>query len=428
MQINIVPMERDMWNWEKYQKNALASYPVYCHDTIQEAFTAANSRNYNDALKLCSQLPHVQDDSAIQMLQGMCNIYRGDYPEGKRLFTALTEKFPEEKDYRIYLGLSDFLVFQIDDALKDFRRCFPPEEFNGDYYATYGEVLLVKGNVKQAREMFCRVVDYWHSTGDIRWLDPIEWSFTRILCLDVSVGRKKFEEDEELFFDFLDQVEMTTDRQYTLAMHVAALSELMEDNKWFRPIFMNFVERIREKGFLSEFEGTLDSAYPAMEYYESQDDNRLSSVMSKYLMFQTETQDMEDPDSMREETADMKAMAVAYKWFMCQYLPGHVEELEYVKDRYPHMYKIHEPFFQEVLDDPRGEADRILEELGPLGLSGPKKQVEDFLYGVYGDALKDTRKVGFTTLGTYRRNQPKVGRNDPCPCGSGKKYKNCCGR
>jgi preprotein translocase subunit SecA len=27
------------------------------------------------------------------------------------------------------------------------------------------------------------------------------------------------------------------------------------------------------------------------------------------------------------------------------------------------------------------------------------------------------------------RNQgPKVGRNDPCPCGSGKKYKKCCGR
>lgn len=28
----------------------------------------------------------------------------------------------------------------------------------------------------------------------------------------------------------------------------------------------------------------------------------------------------------------------------------------------------------------------------------------------------------------YRREQPKVGRNDPCPCGSGKKYKKCCGR
>ncbi len=29
---------------------------------------------------------------------------------------------------------------------------------------------------------------------------------------------------------------------------------------------------------------------------------------------------------------------------------------------------------------------------------------------------------------TVRRTMPKVGRNDPCPCGSGKKYKNCCGR
>lgn len=29
--------------------------------------------------------------------------------------------------------------------------------------------------------------------------------------------------------------------------------------------------------------------------------------------------------------------------------------------------------------------------------------------------------------GTYRRETPKVGRNDPCPCGSGKKYKRCCG-
>jgi preprotein translocase subunit SecA len=26
------------------------------------------------------------------------------------------------------------------------------------------------------------------------------------------------------------------------------------------------------------------------------------------------------------------------------------------------------------------------------------------------------------------RSGPKVGRNDPCPCGSGKKYKHCCGK
>ena len=28
----------------------------------------------------------------------------------------------------------------------------------------------------------------------------------------------------------------------------------------------------------------------------------------------------------------------------------------------------------------------------------------------------------------WHREEPKVGRNDPCPCGSGKKYKKCCGK
>ena len=32
------------------------------------------------------------------------------------------------------------------------------------------------------------------------------------------------------------------------------------------------------------------------------------------------------------------------------------------------------------------------------------------------------------TLEPVKRDKSKVGRNDPCPCGSGKKYKNCCGK
>jgi len=28
----------------------------------------------------------------------------------------------------------------------------------------------------------------------------------------------------------------------------------------------------------------------------------------------------------------------------------------------------------------------------------------------------------------FRRDTPKTGRNEPCPCGSGRKYKKCCGR
>jgi uncharacterized protein YecA (UPF0149 family) len=35
---------------------------------------------------------------------------------------------------------------------------------------------------------------------------------------------------------------------------------------------------------------------------------------------------------------------------------------------------------------------------------------------------------GYREVKQIKLEHPKVGRNDPCPCGSGKKYKKCCGK
>ena len=46
--------------------------------------------------------------------------------------------------------------------------------------------------------------------------------------------------------------------------------------------------------------------------------------------------------------------------------------------------------------------------------------------GSQGTPMAGNRTQG--PVGTIRNEGPKIGRNDPCPCGSGKKYKNCHGR
>ena len=52
----------------------------------------------------------------------------------------------------------------------------------------------------------------------------------------------------------------------------------------------------------------------------------------------------------------------------------------------------------------------------------PYRALEDlFLFSGYQDEDRGIRKP-------YVRPNAKIGRNDPCPCGSGKKYKKCCGR
>jgi uncharacterized protein YchJ len=43
------------------------------------------------------------------------------------------------------------------------------------------------------------------------------------------------------------------------------------------------------------------------------------------------------------------------------------------------------------------------------------------------EAPRPARTGGDDVVKQVKREEPKVGRNDPCPCGSGKKYKKCHG-
>ena len=42
--------------------------------------------------------------------------------------------------------------------------------------------------------------------------------------------------------------------------------------------------------------------------------------------------------------------------------------------------------------------------------------------------LDAAKAAGVVAPAQQRKKEKKVGRNAPCPCGSGKKYKKCCGR
>jgi preprotein translocase subunit SecA len=73
----------------------------------------------------------------------------------------------------------------------------------------------------------------------------------------------------------------------------------------------------------------------------------------------------------------------------------------------------------------------------PLILSGPAEEPVSAFAGATRSAVaappapnRQPPRVGGddAVVKTVRRDQPKVGRNDPCPCGSGKKYKKCHGQ
>jgi preprotein translocase subunit SecA len=69
-----------------------------------------------------------------------------------------------------------------------------------------------------------------------------------------------------------------------------------------------------------------------------------------------------------------------------------------------------------------------------LTMSGPATAAAPSPFGAFGGAgaaaagaPRPARVGGDDAIKQVRRDEPKVGRNDPCPCGSGKKYKKCHG-
>ena len=77
-----------------------------------------------------------------------------------------------------------------------------------------------------------------------------------------------------------------------------------------------------------------------------------------------------------------------------------------------------------ILNDPSAEPQRVRRSARPRAAAPQHGQRRRGT-----GARKQPPRVGGddAAVKTVRRDEPKVGRNDPCPCGSGKKYKKCHG-
>ena len=82
--------------------------------------------------------------------------------------------------------------------------------------------------------------------------------------------------------------------------------------------------------------------------------------------------------------------------------------------------------FEQMVEDIKTDVVKILLNVHKSGELRRKETVEitnaslENINGLDNDTVNSKEPV--------KNEGPKVGRNDPCPCGSGKKYKNCCGK
>jgi uncharacterized protein YecA (UPF0149 family) len=84
-----------------------------------------------------------------------------------------------------------------------------------------------------------------------------------------------------------------------------------------------------------------------------------------------------------------------------------------LRSEYPECFKLNQAFYLDALNEKK--TDFLMDKYAAL-FRKSRPSVTEYKDG------EESEDV------TFRRESPKVGRNEPCPCGSGKKFKKCCGR
>lgn len=134
---------------------------------------------------------------------------------------------------------------------------------------------------------------------------------------------------------------------------------------------------------------------------------------------------------------DKEAMEYAYEYEIMEYFSKYKASIKRLEKLYPNLYKIRLDFFTKVRNaDTRKKLRKeyeekydkysyILDKFNDFYMNG-----EDNFYGNL--QFEEDEDYGYDddieVQKPFVREKIKIGRNDPCPCGSGKKYKKCCGK
>lgn len=267
-------------------------------------------------------------------------------------------------------------------------------------------------------------------------VDPVKVVLLRvypqIIISDIESENGRYNEDCDAYIAFLDSLSMNRLMQEYLVETMKKFCELL-DNEWYRPLFTKFIETVDSKGYLTEedYKDTTLSAHISVESASFYDDLTVGRMIKDFIRT-SYMRKFSVPDEKIETIKNsMMIDALTNDWYMCLYIPENENEIEYLKDNYPYSYGLVEPVVKAINDNADAKKDELINELIKYTQAGiTAKELEEALKGSYDRRIKESEKdmMIHSDKIPFVRNKNKVGRNDPCPCGSGKKFKQCCGK
>ena len=407
-----------------------AQLPLTIREQMRQALYREYDSDYTAQEELCREmLETVPGNADVLSMLGRCLMAQGRAGEAQEYLEEAAAKDPDNQYTVISLGQAYQSQKKYRDAVRVFEKIDPPADYHPFYFTAYGDCLEQLGQLRKARDTFRKEGTRWEETRQVVSMEVIDGCFVRVLYLDAVLAAMETEVDIGVYEHFLSLVPMDAAMQERVARNISYLSTALTV-RTFREPFRSLVREIEARGYLmdSEKDYIIENAYRSVESYEYHEDNAISAMMESFLSCESRAAVTGDEDLDNND----KLTTLSYEWYMTRYLENHGEELMYVAEKYPHTYIRIVTFLDQLqMLGAQGMRSAILDKLETFDeVRIPRTAIEAGMEEAYQKALKRRKEPVYIAEGnaTYKRNTRKILPNDPCPCGSGKKYKKCHGK
>lgn len=409
-----------------------------------EVLIDPNARTQYDNL---ASIPNVYRELYDSALRAM------EYENYEKAIQLLKEVVKENPELQILNSLLGEIYLKNDNsgnAVKIFEKLVLLEPANSSYHGKLAEAYTLRGYTKKAITQFEKSLAM--EPDNVLFCAGLAKAYANINSFDKAIeilekglikARENGFEDLELHLQFLfvgiqaqsfERMQQHRDVLLEKAANDSAVSEyilkqFLETMFTRRPDENQLKQYHEAICFLSELDPKsdivalikkeLDTLYTLKKL--DQDDN-----IPDYIMMMTE-------HMLRNcDCVSCKIDILMIQIDFLYNINAARRALSYLRKTYPDIYTLNKVFYDKIMDPKK---ERRLMESTYKAMRKYENQYPDEFSAATGeldyldDDTDDMDAIPpfYPESEPYIRDQPKTGRNDPCPCGSGKKYKKCCG-
>lgn len=406
---------------------------------IREAYEVLIDENTRRQYDLVDTMP---DIVKLFFNEGRKALDEGDAERAIRVLEEVIRVYPEFSVVNSLLGEAYLQNENSVKAIRIFEELVAQEQNNAGFARKLAQSYAMRGWHKKAVTHFRRALSLDEDNISL-WLGLIDCylaakdfqSARETVWEGLEVSNRKGWDNLELYYHII-QIDIYSNDHLSMKKHLEEMKNKAVEKEeeranvaWFLAALSKMTHKI---GLDEEAAATIDTAYALQP-----DDEEIKSIKKEIdaqSNILTELKKLEEDPSMDSRLAEMldfelhmcdnkdcldcKITQFFFEMDVIVEIQPFRKEILQLKNSYPELYNMKKEFFDNVLN----------------------RKKEEYLFATYSKMFKKYKKLcpqrfepedddeQDYQLQPYRRSEPKVGRNDPCPCGSGKKYKKCCGR